>query len=59
MRDVKPANVPLAPDEIAAASAQRDLQVPAACAEGVAANLQLLERHLKVLRAAATGERAA
>lgn len=43
--------IPSTPDEIAAQAAERGLSIPVACADGVAANLALLSRHARRLRA--------
>lgn len=44
------AGVPQTPEAITAASAARGVPVPAACADGVAANLALLARHARTMR---------
>lgn len=48
--DTAPASVPRSPDEIARVATARGIVIPSACAQGVADNLALLERHVARMR---------
>ena len=48
--DPAPASVPRSPDEIARVATVRGIVIPSACAQGVADNLALLERHVARMR---------